>query len=500
MTQMEKDTSTEIEQNETVYRKVMLQISVLETLRIYLDPSPELLKDLWNNNILTEDELNVLQKLPWPTNRNQLLHTLIKKSWKEKEFTAFCNVLNKTEKFEKLSEMLQSKVTKIVEQSETYESNRNRPLSREYESLVSGPLRKINPQERTDILRQLKEKDDEIRILKTENETLREELKHTTTKLHNTAHKLKVLEESVSHTLAHTDLDDHSLEEGVNSLQIRLTDANKELNKVKAELHQSHKEKDKFKAEAKQFEEDLKSTKRLLMQTEDTMKDSHYKLQNRTFQLQTKVDHQKETINILQNKLEESERTKALTKTALEQDARDLRDKLNAVISSLTDTERERDSMKTELEDVQDKTRKLLTTLNIRGKHTSNISLAVDHARNLSYAKGRRGSLIPMDSNQSSRRGSTPCANSDPLPSTPDSLATDKSAAGLIIQKLQKVDRSSCARCGKQYDENSNFEGACLKHEEGATLINEGTSLAVWSCCKSVTTMKGCIKGKHSCE
>lgn len=58
---MEKDSTTEIEQNDSIYRKVMLQISVLETLRIYLDPSPELLKDLWKNNILTEDELNVLQ-------------------------------------------------------------------------------------------------------------------------------------------------------------------------------------------------------------------------------------------------------------------------------------------------------------------------------------------------------------------------------------------------------------------------------------------------------
>lgn len=396
--------------------------------------------------------------------------------------------------------MLKTKVIKISEEKESYESSMSRPLSREYENLVSGPLRKINPQERTDILRQLKQKDDEIRVLKTENETLREELKNTTVKLHNTAQKLKVLEESVSHTLAHTDLDNHSLEEGVNSLQIRLMETTKELANVKAELNQSQLEKENFKVEARQNEDDLKNTKKLLMQTEENMKDSHYKLQNKTFQLQTKVDQQKETIQMLQNKLEESERSKALTKIALEQDAKDLRDKLHSVITSLTDTEKERDSMKTELEDVQDKTRKLLTTLNIRGKHSNNIGLAVDHVRNLSYAKGRRGSLIPTESNLSSRRGSTPYANSDPLPSSPDSLATDKSTAGLIIQKLQKVDRSSCTRCGKQYDENSNFEGACLRHEQGATLINEGTSLVVWSCCKSVNTMKGCIKSKHSSE
>ena len=76
------------------------------------------------------------------------------------------------------------------------------------------------------------------------------------------------------------------------------------------------------------------------------------------------------------------------------------------------------------------------------------------------------------------------------------SKVTQKNLPGSIPNQNQ-MSQLQCVTCGKYYDEISNFEGACLSHQPGACLLNEGTSLEVWSCCKSAETFKGCVKSRH---
>ena len=58
--------------------------------------------------------------------------------------------------------------------------------------------------------------------------------------------------------------------------------------------------------------------------------------------------------------------------------------------------------------------------------------------------------------------------------------------------------RAKCAVCGRMFSEASNFDGACVFHKPEATRLNDGTGVAVWSCCKSIETAKGCQKARHT--
>ena len=48
--------------------------------------------------------ISFMQKLQWPSSRNQLLQMLIKKQWDRKAFNDFCDVLKDTQKDEKFIE------------------------------------------------------------------------------------------------------------------------------------------------------------------------------------------------------------------------------------------------------------------------------------------------------------------------------------------------------------------------------------------------------------
>ena len=207
---------------------------------------------------------------------------------------------------------------------------------------------------------------------------------------------------------------------------------------------------------------------------------------------------------------------------------------------------RERDAAKEELKEINDRTRKLLISLDLLNNCDST-SLSVDHARNIGYARRRRGPNappLPAPSEESlalaadlterimpdrvlSERGGKgsrelPCL---PVTTSPKADSSSNNVVTLPNSKISSSDSSSgtgekvggsvnysrsgtpseqmgtsmkCRTCGKSYVEASNYEGACLYHQTGATLLNGGTGMEVWSCCKSVDTLKGCLKGRHT--
>ena len=56
-----------------------------------------------------------LQKLQWPTNRNQMLQMLIKKQWDKRLFNSFFEILKETQKDEKFIDTFTKKVDDFME-------------------------------------------------------------------------------------------------------------------------------------------------------------------------------------------------------------------------------------------------------------------------------------------------------------------------------------------------------------------------------------------------
>lgn len=296
----------------------------------------------------------------------------------------------------------------------------------------------------------------------------------------------------------------------------------------------------------------------------------------------------------------------------LQQEITTISDSMLKTARELDNTNKERDKARGELASVNERTRKLLFSLDLtKDIGNGDSSLSLDHARNMVYVRRRRGSFVPLGgtapqqqqqlngsvsdrsepevntgpvntapvntapfntapvktspakaTKTQSRRGSygtsrnqhggdgtTPRRGSmgkkqsyskqqqRALPDSPKSIAastetngstssgsTGHSKGGATARGLQNTDRSlveqtvheesedlaskpindqqqqslKCNVCSKQFQEVSNFEGACVFHIDGATKLNVGTELEVWSCCKSGDTYKGCQKGRHT--
>ncbi len=257
----------------------------------------------------------------------------------------------------------------------------------------------------------------------------------------------------------------------------------------------------------------------------------------------------KTKVGNLEKKLATTEQMYKDTIAKREDEIATLKEKLHAAETQAKQAQNERNKVKEELNDVQNRTRKLLNTLDL-SNDIKNSSMSIEHARNISYVRRRRSTAIAPQINtltsndqpllykrEESGTGLLPIRDSFPPPGIPppvvDSGSTTASSSSLsnsIATKKPKTDfaaiteddirledvstesvadsrdpgvsketvpKLKCVTCGKFYEEVTNFEGACLHHKEGAVLLNEGTELEVWSCCKSAQTFKGCVKSHH---
>ena len=144
------------------------------------------------------------------------------------------------------------------------------------------------------------------------------------------------------------------------------------------------------------------------------------------------------------------------------------------------------------------------------------MAFAADYARDVAYALKRRRNTQPNGVATSRpgllssiENGDDSSAPGDEI--NPPNTAKEPSDPGSrrntlndleVQQSMNQRDtdalwRGKCGMCGRMFAEASNFDGACVFHKADATRLNDGTGVAVWSCCKSMDTLKGCQKARH---
>ncbi len=143
-----------------------------------------------------------------------------------------------------------------------------------------------------------------------------------------------------------------------------------------------------------------------------------------------------------------------------------------------------------------------------------NMASAADHARDIAYALKRRRNTqtsndaalleniaLSDDSGHNDER-LNPVREAE-LESGDDPRRDALNGDFTTPRSISRNDtdafrRTKCAVCGRIFSEASNFDGACVFHKPEATRLNDGTGVAVWSCCKSIETAKGCQKARHT--
>lgn len=142
---------------------------------------------------------------------------------------------------------------------------------------------------------------------------------------------------------------------------------------------------------------------------------------------------------------------------------------------------------------------------------------AADYARDVAYALKRRrntqpnSGVTPQESVFPTGENGDVSSTSDDKDNPPNSIKGQSShdaqrhtlngdlelPQSTTNRNTKDLRRGKCGMCGRMFAEASNFDGACVFHKPDATRLNDGTGVAVWSCCMSVDTAKGCQKARH---
>ena len=78
-------------------KKFMCQKETLDFLRVYIDVTDEFVTSLHQQVLLNDHEHLLIQKLRWPSNRNELLQALVKRDWSATQFEHFLCILRETQ-------------------------------------------------------------------------------------------------------------------------------------------------------------------------------------------------------------------------------------------------------------------------------------------------------------------------------------------------------------------------------------------------------------------
>ena len=365
-------------------------------------------------------------------------------------------------------------------------------------------------------------------------------------KVFQTKDQLAFLLQVVTDTLA--TMPQQMLEDGPNSLADGMVCMKRSIERQKHLMQKLNEEIAEYKANETQLRtsvtfltEDNMLLKKAREEMEENKKKEQDELNTKIAQLDQNWRWEKATVVKLEKKLETTEKWFRDSVKQMETEIGNLKEKLRLAELQAKEAQTERNVAKEELTQVQDRTRKLLSSLDLNND-ISKAAFSVDHARNISYARRRRptlntisaspntltttdqpllytrkpngtASLVPQSNNSDSACASTsskkPKINFETIDETNIEIEDVTTNSKITEQDLKTATtlnsslnrgatlQPQCSTCGRFYDEISNFDGACLQHQPGATLLNEGTSLQVWSCCKSAETFKGCIKSRH---
>ncbi len=450
-------------------------------------------------------------------------------------------------------------------------------------SEMDEKLGSMNMKARSYIRLIIQEKTDAITKLEVENMMLKNKIKHMDIDSQRVSNQFSVLDKAVEETLASITQDDlyESAEEGLLAMKtrlIRLEEMTTELAGRKAHLEQVEVRLEEqvviltdenafLREELEEIQVEYNVTKKELAHEVDT--------------LMMSVNEGKHNLALTKEKARVNESMYRKTVASLHSEVRLLLDQVQDLKRMLRESEAETHKIKAEMNEVEGRARKLLTSIGL-GNDCESLSLMLDHARNLHYAKRKKGGVSSrmsssyenLDPEQYRRSSIMRSENVDafpglrstaqsrklnhsPIPSTivsspingesykertasgdnlenvnvfpeisfENSTKFKKSSMHLLgtssptlatsspnlravspingqpqRERRASIDyssKSTCAVCDKEYDDISNFEGACLHHAEGATKVNPGTTLEVWSCCMSRDTYRGCVKSRH---
>ena len=247
----------------------------------------------------------------------------------------------------------------------------------------------------------LMEKDENIRLLKIENGELRNHIKNMSSENTDLKDKLAMLDRAVSDTLASLQVEgcstDGKLEDSLKTLTNKIYLQEKNLvvlAKAKKELEQMV---EQLRQKVTMLTESNIRLQQEAQESNETKDQVAKQTGQKTLALEEDLKCEKNLTASLKNKIKTIEHTYSTNIHVMQAELDQVKDKLRKTTSQLDKTTKERDTAKNEVRDVNERTRKLLFSLDLSGDiHADNISRSLEHARNMVYVKRRKGSLATM--------------------------------------------------------------------------------------------------------
>ena len=247
----------------------------------------------------------------------------------------------------------------------------------------------------------LMEKDENIRLLKIENGELRNHIKNISSENTDLKDKLAMLDRAVSDTLASLQVEgcstDGKLEDSLKTLTNKIYLQEKNLvvlAKAKKELEQMV---EQLRQKVTMLTESNIRLQQEAQESNETKDQVAEQTGQKTLALEEDLKCEKNLTASLKNKIKTIEHTYSTNIHVMQSELDQVKDKLRKTTSQLDKTTKERDTAKNEVRDVNERTRKLLFSLDLSGDiHADNISRSLEHARNMVYVKRRKGSLATM--------------------------------------------------------------------------------------------------------
>ncbi|KAI0234930.1 hypothetical protein LSAT2_014691 [Lamellibrachia satsuma] len=503
-------------QHKKSYKKFFQRKALLDIMRLQLDVSEEFLVKMKLSRLLTPEEYSKVKSLEWPHNRNTFLQILIRKHWNKAMFDEFMHVLQETQEkqfadaFPGWLEMyFKADRSDSRHADDTTPARRTKPVPKDALDVELGGS--TSDHVKNVIRSKIMHKDQQIKQLHTENVTMHDVIQRVTADNEILRHDMQRVEGALADILAATDMEMQSetVDENISDLRHLLTKQRKSIEDLKDENRKLAATNDDLRGKMTILTDKLITLKSTATSLEHILEQEKQSSKAKLEKLTTKLADAKTKLSEAAAK--EGDYLRIIQD--LEERVESQGERMRHAVREADQAVREREAAEQELHRVNDRTRKLLRKMNLTSS-IDNMAFAADYARDIAYALKRRRNTQPPNSNATPRESVFPIGEySDDSPAPGDSgdhlnTATEigrrSTLNGDLTQPQSTTQRNTkalwrgkCSVCGRMFAEASNFDGACVFHKPGAERLNDGTGVAVWSCCKSVDTAKGCQKARH---
>ena len=448
----------------------------------------------------------------------------------------------------------------------------------------------LNPQVKSYIMREIGQRDQQIRQLTTETEELRKHIRALEHDNEDKVRRLHDVEEYVCHVVAGFDFDEiaDTIEEGIDAMSARIAEQQQTITDIKKGNQRHIDQGMEHNKAIKSLKDELLKLTQLNNTLQTQLEELTAKYNTETKDLQQRLSQKESKLVATEKKLQTTEHWHLQSSTSVEHELHQTHETIKVNRRTIAELTKERDRYKEQTEQLEFKCRRLLNSLNL-DNNCDEMTLSLDHARNMSYVRRRKSlqeqpkvylsrrdsrkefkvNVVNQTNDAESPRRNTKSekdsVNSSSLITDSDYFSNDNSSVSSNPLKplknfkkdssnslnsltsssdfittnpnsnngtprngfrtsnnngsprsngngltyitnpgtengriTEEEEQPSCVVCGRVYDENSNFEGACVFHKHGAVKLHEGTEMEVWSCCKSVNTIKGCQKARHA--